>query len=172
MRICLAAVVVLASISTACSTRYGASSLQPPEPGYVPVSATPEAAWDAAVDFLVDNGINFDFISQDMRLAKISAVLTEGPISRDRQILVRNPEASTYADCGTRNNEPRAGWGRLVADIAVRVRADGNETLVKVVVPRIIQEELGTVTARCVSTGAFERLAIEGIRQRLTPIVR
>lgn len=30
-----------------------------------------------------------------------------------------NPDASIYADCGTRNDEPRAGWGRVVADFAV-----------------------------------------------------
>lgn len=168
----LAPVLVVASFGTACTARYGPPTQFRPEPSYTNVDATPQAAWDAAVDFLIDNGINFDFISADMRLAKISAVLAVGPIARGRDTVVRNAEASTFADCGTRNGEPRTGWGRIVADIAVRVRTDDDRTLVKVVVPRIVQQEIGGGETQCVSTGAFERMAIDGIRERLTPIVR
>lgn len=159
------------SLSTGCTAVHGPISLDRPNPSYTQVDATPEAAWDAAVDFLVDNGIEFDFVSQDMRLAKISAVLSEGPIIRSDRRATRNPAASEYADCGTRNNEPRAGWGRLVADVAVRVRSDDDRTLVKIVIPRLYQVEGSGAEARCVSTGAFESLALKGIRERLTPIV-
>jgi len=162
---------ITALLTTGCAATYGPAHRERPEPSYTPVGANPEAAWDAAVDFLVDNGIEFDFISQDMRLAKISAVLVEGPIPNNDRTVRRNPAASEYADCGTRNGEPRAGWGRLVADIAVRVRSDDGRALVKVVVPRVYQVEGAGLEARCVSTGAFERMALDGIRERLTPII-
>src|SRR5690606_10438318 len=144
-------VTIALLVLAACGPRYGPTTQPRPEPGYTPVVASPEAAWDAAVDFLVDNGIDFAFIHQDMRLAKITVVLTTGPVARGNY-LSRNLEASTYADCGTRNNDPRAGWGTLKAEVAVRVRASDEQTLVKVVVPTVYQEEGGTVIVRCVST--------------------
>lgn len=53
-----------------------------------------------------------------------------------------------------------------------RVRTDGDRTLVKVVIPRVYQEEIAGGQTPCVSTDAFERIAVNGIRERLTPIVR
>ena len=156
---------------SACAPRRLAPTASQPVPGYVPVEATTAQAWDAVVDFLVDNGIEFEFISSEMRVAKITAILADGPIAVKGGFMA-NPVARTFADCGTIRGEQLAGWADLVADIAVRVRPGGNGALLKVVIPRMRHEPVGAPGWDCVSTGEFEARAEARITERLQPIMK
>ena len=170
-----AAIVLLlalaASVQIGCAARRTLPTLDQPVPGYVPVESSTAEAWDAVVDFLVDNGIAFDFISSEMRVAKITAILASGPMLVNGMPSA-NPLAVTYADCGTIRNRPTVGWGDLVADIAVRVRPGESGALLKVVVPRMRNEIPTGVVYECVSTGEFEAEAETAIRERLRPIMK
>jgi hypothetical protein len=135
------------------------------------VAATTNEAWDAVVDFLVDNGIEFDFISSEMRVAKITAILADGPLAVSGGYRA-NPIARTFADCGTLRGQQLAGWANLVADIAVRVRPGEDGALLKVVIPRMRHEPLAAPGWDCVSTGEFEARAEARITERLSPIMK
>lgn len=166
-------VVTAMLLQNACAAKIEPPTTPWPVPGYVPVEASSPAAWDAVVDFLVDNGTEFDFISADMRVAKITVLLAPGPIGGPAERAQRpNPEAVRYADCGRSRGEPYAGWGNLIADVAVRVRPAESGSLVKVVIPRLRQTRFDGSQVPCVSKGVFEREAEAAIGERLEPIIK
>jgi hypothetical protein len=154
----------------ACAPKIGGPSMVAPTPGYTRVDALTQEAWDAAVDFLIDNGIGFEYISNDLKLANIKTVLSEGGTIRSG-VMIPDTMARRFADCGTINGKPFAGAGVIVADVAVRVRPDdAGRPLVKVVIPRV-RQTVATTQYACVSTGLFEEQAREGIQKRLKPIM-
>jgi hypothetical protein len=165
----------LAAALAACTPRPTPPTTSVPVPGYVSVDASTADAWDAVVDFLVDNGIAFDFISADMRIAKVQVLLSTGPRTVRMNVVEPDAAAQAFADCGFVAGEPVAGYGSLIADVAVRVRPGAAGALVKVVIPRLRQTDtivLDGVTVQCVSKGTFERAAEAGIAERLAPIMK
>lgn len=163
------------------------ATAEPPTPAYDPVGSASADAWDAVIDVLADFGVDFDFISPEMRFAKISGRVASGPI-----VIIREPsslfrmgradtipqsEAVSWADCGTLAGEPVVGWGDLYANFSIRVRDDDGRGIVKVVVPDMWQIGPGVQGGaprrfRCVSRGAFEQLLVDRVRARVIPQIR
>lgn len=162
---------LLCLLATGCAPSWSPPTGTSPTPGYVPEGASADEVWNAAVDFLVDTGTEWEFISNDMRTARINSLITRGPRVEGRQV-VPNEEATQFADCGRRNDSPAAGYGDLWAAIAIRVRrtADG-AGLLKVVVPRMWITVAGSENRDCVSRGALEERIRTGIRERITPTI-
>jgi hypothetical protein len=160
---------------------------EPPEPAYDPVGSASAEAWDAVIDVLADFGVDFDFISPEMRFAKISGRLASGPlvIVREPGTLFRlgeadtipSPDAVQWADCGTLKQEPVVGWGDLYAEFSIRVRDDNGRGIVKVVVPHLWQIGPGVQGSElrrfpCVSRGTFEQLLVDRVQDRVVPRIR
>jgi hypothetical protein len=167
----IAIFVALALLAPACTATWTEPSALPPTPGYERSTAQVEEVWDAAIDFLVDTGMEWEFIDNDMRTARFTTLVVRGPIGGAR-VPRPNPEALEYADCGMRGDGSGAGWGNLWASVAIRVRPspDGSG-LLKVVVPTMWQILPGTVgQLRCVSTGTLEEEIRGGIEERITPV--
>ena len=171
----------IAILFAGCSVTHVAPSGSGPSPGYVEVDGTPEAAWDAVLDLIADFGLDFDFISAEMRIARISGVIAAGPARRlptGRQALSalerRRPSdnARRWADCGTINGKNATGMSDLHADISIRVREVDGVGIAKVVVPRMWIGTGPESSARCVSTGVFESEWEERIEDRIHPIMR
>jgi len=165
--------VMLPLMLAACSPRWAPPSVLPPNPDYQRSSAPYQDVWDAAIDFLVDTGTEWDFIDNEMRTARFNTLVIRGPVFQGTR-MGPHPDAQEYADCGTRGRDPGAGWGDLWASIAIRVRpAPDGSGLLKVVVPQVWQMVSGaTGRVSCVSTGGLEDLITRGIEDRLTPGVR
>jgi hypothetical protein len=156
-----------------CAPKIAGPSTTAPSPGYTRVEAATQEAWDAAVDFLIDNGIGFEYISNDLQLANIKVVLSEGAtLIRGTGIVQPDTMAQHFADCGTIGGRlPLAGMGELIADVAVRVRSDpSGQPLVKVVMPRV-RMTYNMKQYTCVSKGLFEERARGEIQRRLKPIM-
>ena len=172
MRLTLAAVALMALAVTGCKARWVGPEILSPPPEYVEVSASPQDAWDAAVDYLVDTGTQWDFISDEMHTARMEMLVTRGPFRSGSEV-VGNEAAQEFADCGQKGGATTAGWGMLWAAVAIRVRpGDGTGSLLKVVVPQMWQTSSYDPDRRCTSTGALEALILEGIQSRFVPIVR
>jgi hypothetical protein len=187
IRILSSALILLLASGCAYGPQYVPAAVQPPEPMYDRVGSPSADAWDAVIDVLADFGVDFDFISPEMRFAKISGRLASGPlvIVRESRAMFRPgradtipaPEAVAWADCGTLDGEPVVGWGDLYADFSIRVRDDNGGGIVKVVVPQVWQLGPGIQGVdrrrfRCVSLGAFEQLLVERVQDRVVPRIR
>ena len=132
---CLAVITVLGM--TACGSKWTPPDEPSPIPTYVPINAPESEVWNAAVDFLVDTGTEWEFISDELRLAKLRVTLVRGIVG-DRTRWTYNQESSRYAHCGTVDSKPVAGYGNLLGSIAIRVRKDDNgRGLLKVVMPDV-----------------------------------
>lgn len=160
-------------MATGCVTSWSAPTQSAPTPDYIALDAPYQEVWDAAIDFLVDTGTEWEFLHNEMRTARINTLVARGPW-REGTVHIPNEGAQEYADCGLRNGAPGAGWGNLWASVAIRVRAapDGSG-LLKVVIPdmwQVQRDEISRVS--CVSKGILESRIRRGIEDRVTPTVR
>ncbi len=166
IRISLAVITVLGI--TACGSKWTPPDEPSPIPSYFPIDAPESEVWNAAVDFLVDTGTEWEFISDELRLAKLQVILVRGTVKDN--MWVYNPKSSRWAHCGAVDGEPVAGYGDLWGSIAIRVRYDDDGTgLLKVVMLDVWQERKPLEPDICVSTGEFEKSVVEAIQQKVVP---
>lgn len=166
----IVAVAIVAVPVSGCAGRVG-PSLEPSPAPYVEMGVTADEAWSASVDYLIDNGIEFDFLDNELRVATADILLARGP--RDSNY-TRVEAIGQLADCGRLtgiNAGPIAGTGDLFASIAIRVVEDREGAgWVKVALPKMWSvPPASTRMDRCVSRGVFEGTVIDEIRSRLTP---
>lgn len=165
----LFACLAVALFAAGCSAhRVHPPRVATPDLEYETSPATTEALWDAALDFVAGEDPLANVPVHHERLIVTSFDVLPGPLHRKRNVRlwfdriepVRNPAASVYADCGKLDGKPLAGWGNLIAEVAIRVRPTEEGAGVGVVVRRMWQEGSPALQGRdvilCASTGELE----------------